>query len=126
MGMYTEFHFNTELKTDTPTEVLDILRFMVGDVEEESPTPDAPLFSTDRWRYMLRTDSCYFSADTHSTLRHDRQGGWYLCIRCNLKNYCGEIEKFVEWIRPYLDKVPGEFLGFYRYEESETPTLVYM
>lgn len=126
MGMYTEFHFNTELKTDTTPEVLDVLRFMVGDVEEEPPTPDAPLFSTDRWRHMLRMDSYYFSADTHSTLRHDHQGGWYLCIRCNLKNYCGEIEKFVEWIRPYLDKLPGEFLGFYRYEESETPTLVYM
>lgn len=126
MGMYTEFHFNSELKSNCPTQVIDILRYMLGDKEESPALPDHPIFKTDRWRHMLRTDSYYFDADTHSTLRYDDIAeAHFLCIRCNLKNYNGEIEKFVDWIDPYLDKMAGEFLGFSRYEETETPTLLY-
>lgn len=125
MGMYTEFHFNSALREDVPVEVLEVLKYMLGEREDKPATPADPLFNTERWRYMLQSDSYYFDADTHSTLRHDWQGSWYLCIRCNLKNYCSEIEKFVAWIRPYLDKHKGDFLGFYRYEEDEHPTLIY-
>ena len=108
MGMYTEFHFNTRLKEDTPHIVIDTLQFMlgVGVVTEESLTlPEHPLFTTQRWRVMLRMDSYYFDADTHSTLRYDDIAkAYFLCIRCNLKNYSNEIEHFTNWIMPYVDK----------------------
>lgn len=126
MGTYTEFHYNAELRRDIPEDIRAILDFMVGNREDEPTTkPEHPLFSASRWRFMLRCDSYYFDADTHSTLRDDEQGGAYLCIRCNLKNYDDEIEKFCEWVRPYIDKHEGEFLGFSRYEETETPTLIF-
>ena len=126
MGMYTEFHYNAELKRDIPDDVRQVLEFMVGDREQEPATPEHSLFTEEtRWRFMLCGDSYYFDADTYSTLRDDKQGGTYLCIRCNLKNYDGEIEKFCEWLRPYIDKCGGEFLGFSRYEESEQPTLIF-
>ena len=60
----------------------------------------------------------YLSAD-------DISNAYYLCVRANLKNYGEEIRKFLDWITPYLEKYEGEFLGFYRYEESEQPTLIY-
>lgn len=123
MGMYTEFHFNAEVQDDD--DVLAVLRYMVDDGPEPAPLPNHLLFSTGRWRRMLRGDSYYFDADTHSTLRADYQGGQYLCIRCNLKNYDGEIEKFIDWITPHLKKHEGDFLGFYRYEETEQPTLIH-
>lgn len=124
MGDYTEFHFNAEVKDDD--EVLAVLRYMVdgGDVAPE-PLPDHPLFHTHRWHMMLRCDSYYFDADTRSTLRADYQGPIYLCVRSNLKNYDGEIEKFIDWISPHLKKDEGDFLGFYRYEETEQPTLIH-
>ena len=50
----------------------------------------------------------------------------FLCIRSNVKNYDGEIQHFIDWITPCLDKHPGDFLGFRRYEETEDPTLIYM
>lgn len=127
MGMYTELHFNSELKEETPEKVLAILKFMVGENEEEPKVlPIHPLFQADRWRIMLQTDSYYFDADTHSTLRKDdTSDSYYLCIRCNLKNYDSEIEYFIDWIMPYLAKYDGEFLGFYRYEEHEDPTLIH-
>ena len=75
---------------------------------------------------MLLCDSYYFKADTHSTLRYDEiSETWFLCVRCNVKNYQNEIEKFVDWILPYCDTLPGDFLGFSRYEETEKPTLIY-
>lgn len=125
MGMYTEFHFNTELKRDIPDEIRAVLDYMVGNRDDEPATPEHPLFCTTRWRMMLRSGSYYFDADTHSTLRDDEQGGSYLCIRCNLKNHDDEIEKFCDWVRPYIDKCDGDFLGFSRYEATETPTLIF-
>jgi hypothetical protein len=127
MGMYTELHFNASLLRSVPKEVINVLQYMIdGDILESIETPDHPLFEADRWGIMLRCDSYYFDADTHSTLRFDEiHNGYYLCIRSNLKNYDGEIEKFIDWIHPYLDAFDGDFLGFYRYEEDEIPTLIF-
>lgn len=128
MGMYTELHFNVELKEDVPPEVVAVLKYMLNRESNavEPPLPDHPLFQCFRWRGMLQCDSYYFRADTHSTLRFDDIGrSYYLCIRCNLKNYDDEIEKFVDWIMPYIDAIDGDFLGFSRYEETEVPTLLY-
>lgn len=128
MGMYTALHFNSELNKEVPSQVIDVLKFMAGDAENEPKTlPEHPLFKTERWRYMLEMDSYYFDEDTHSTLRFDEiSEAYYLNIRCNLKNYDSEIEKFIDWIMPYLDecKQDGDFLGFYRYEEDESPTII--
>ena len=129
MGMYTELHYNVELIENVPEEVLDVLRHMLYTGEEmlpEPPLPDHALFESDRWHYMLVMDSYYFSGDTHSTLRYDDISKEYtLSIRCNLKNYDNEIEKFIDWIHPYIAKEVGDFLGFWRYEEVNTPTLIF-
>jgi hypothetical protein len=128
MGMYTEFHFNAELKQDTPQTVIATLAAMLANDEPKDFAPlfDHPLFQTMLWRFMLVSDSYYFPADTHSTCRYDDiANSRFLCIRCNLKNYDGEIEKFIDWIMPYVDETPGEFLGFYRHEEDVQPTLIY-
>lgn len=125
MGMYTEIHFNSELKKDTPKEVVEVLKYMVEDCEKPLELPDHELFKSERWEILFKCDSYYFDADTHSTLRFDEiSGSYYLCVRSNLKNYDSEIEKFIDWIDPYLDKFDGDFLGFYRYEETEEPTLI--
>lgn len=126
MGMYTEFHYNTELKRNVPDSVIEILRYMLGENKIKPKLHKHDLFGDTRWESMLQSDSYYFSADTHSTLRYDSVSESYcLCVRCNLKNYKNEIALFTDWIRPYIDKYKGEFLGFSRYEESETPELIY-
>ena len=126
MGMYTEIHFNAELKKDTPEEVINILKYMVGDIKEKPSRPVHDLFCCSRWKWLFTMDSYYFDADTHSTLRYDDiSNAYYLCVRSNLKNYDSEIELFIDWIDPYLYKIKGDFLGFSRYEEFEEPTLIY-
>lgn len=71
-------------------------------------------------------DSMMFPEETISTLKYNAIADQFiLCIRCNLKNYTKEIERFVEWIDPYLDEESGSFLGFSRFETTQTPTLIY-
>ncbi len=128
--MYTEFHFNSKIKKDTPKEVINTLKYMLDLWEKGEPKeiPDHILFKNPEssWRVMLQMDSSYFDAETYSTLNYNKfDDHYYLCVRCNLKNYESDIENFINWITPYLDKYEGDFLGFYRYEEFEEPTLIY-
>ena len=130
MGNYTEIHFNAELKKDTPKDVIKILKYMTEG--GSYPMDDADLssihelFECHRWGIMLCCDSYYFSSDTQSTLRFDDiTKSYFLCIKSNLKNYSGEIEKFIDWIHPYLDEFDGDYLGHYRYEEDDIPRLIF-
>lgn len=126
MGMYTELHFNVELKKDVPANVIDVLKDMLGVSDTHFVSPDHEFFKTTRWKTMFHSDSYYFNSDTHCTLRFDEVGeSYYLCLRFNVKNYDGEIQKFISWIMPYLHALDGDFLGFHRYENNLEPTLIY-
>jgi hypothetical protein len=135
MGMYTELVCAFELKQTAPKEMATILRAMtVGDVdyledlEEKHATPNHALFSTYRWKFMLRCDSYYFDGDTSSTIRYDDIAkAPIVTIRCNLKNYDQEIEKFIDWVKPHIQGANGNyFIGYSRYEEDDKPTLIFV
>lgn len=130
MGMYTEFHYNADLNDDVPEGVLEVLRYMTGESPVEPDHPDHPLFKTDRWRSMLNGSSYYFAQRPASALHRDDLYGsdkpeYSINIRCDFKNYGREIQEFVDWIDPYVEGYPGDFLGFHRYESSETPTHIH-
>lgn len=122
MGMYTELYLRSDLKEDTPKEVIDLLRAMVeGDVPATTP------FGGGRCPRMFRSASHYHFPYPQSSMDYaDYLDRWYLFVRCDLKNYEGEIEAFLKWIAPYLNASEGEYLGHTRYEEDDLPThLVY-
>ena len=123
MGMYTELVLGLELEPDE--KVLNVLKYMLGDIEEKPLDYgySHSLFETARWDLMLRCDSYYFDGQTDSKLIFDRHGYVYLNVRCNFKNYSNEIELFLDWLKPYI-KTDG-FLGYTRYEEDYDPTLIY-
>lgn len=128
MGMYTELVLGIKLKLqEHENYVLDILKYMCGDVEELTVPEDKlthPLFETERWRFMFRCGSYYFDGQTNSFVTEDDIGCKFLTVRCNLKNYNSEIEEFLDWIVKYTDYF-GEFVGYMRYEEDDLPTLIY-
>jgi hypothetical protein len=123
MGMYTELHYNVEMRKGTPKPIIDMLEYMLDNDLPQPLMPDHPLFRTSRWPIMLRMSSAYFPAPTRSEL-FENYGNRFLSVRCNLKNYDGEIEKFIDWIDPWVVGCEGDFLGFHRYEESEDPVLI--
>lgn len=124
MGMYTELVLSTEIKDDP--EVIAILKYMGGVTDTQPPLPSHPLFETPRWRSLFRCCSHYFVPTIVFHLEfNDIAKAWSLITRSDLKNYNNEIEKFVDWISPYLDDHRGQMFGYSRYEETDVPTILY-
>jgi hypothetical protein len=127
VGYYTEFLFRATLKKDTPESVIDVLRFMIkSDRRFPAEIPDHPLFHCPRWRYMLHCSSASHITQWNPDLTRDEYGKWELWANSSFKNYGGESEAFVDWLRPYLDHFEGDFLGYAIGEDQEQPTLIYM
>lgn len=124
MGMYTELIFGASLKKDTPQEVIDTIRYMVGDI----PTIDNYIFEKNR--NPLRGSSYYFGvSNSVSKFWIDEiSKEWILSSRANIKNYDQDIQKFLDWIKPYISSGSGsrEMYAIVMYEESETPTIYYL
>ncbi|MGL5151574.1 MAG: hypothetical protein ACRC7N_13505 [Clostridium sp.] len=126
MGMYTELVLSCELKKDVPNEVIKVLEFLTRENELEVELPNHKFFECDRWKWLFTMDSYYFSGVTHCIFRFDDiSKTYFLTTRSNLKNYGSEIQKFLNWIYPYIDECE-DFLGYYRYEESREPELIYL
>ncbi len=141
MGMYTELRFFAEMPRPIDCQVEMVLSHLVGPWCEYPYEPPAhPFFECSRWLSIAKMDSYYFNADTHSSFRFDEvANSHFLTIQSNLKNYDSEIEKFIDWItphcrgigpldedgEPYGDGFPGTFMGYYRHEEDEIPTLIH-
>lgn len=124
MGMYTEIYINVDLKGDTPDDVIDVLKTMC-DMEGSDKKVLEPY--PDRWDYMFYSGS-YYTPNTwcRSLTYDDISKKWSLLGKGDIKNYGLEIQKFFEWITPYVDGDDGDFIGYYRYEESRQPTLMYL
>ena len=125
MGMYTVLVMNCRIKA--PKDVIDILEYMTLQSDGDTSAlnlPDHPLFKTARWDWMMHGQSCYFDELTDSKLLYDETfGEYYLSVAFNIKNYNDEIQKFLDWIEPYM-RTTG-FIGYTRYEECEDPALIY-
>jgi hypothetical protein len=116
MGMYTELYFRAGLKEDTPPAVITTLQSMCEGTAETTP------FGDGRCPFMFRSSSHYHHPIAVSSL--DWLGyidKWYLFVRCDMKNYSGEIESFLDWIAPYLDLSVGDYVGHIFYEEWLEP-----
>lgn len=132
MGMYTGIQIDVLLKASTPENVLEALRTMtlVTDWDRRSTERlcDHPLFDTDRWQSVLCCQSAYFpKCEKEQGPRAERltqkpDGCWRLKASASLKNYGGEIQKFLDWIAPYVDERQTEEVGRYRYEETNNST----
>lgn len=125
--MYTALHFNALLKLDVDPKVVQTLKYMTGQRDTLVNLPEDDFFSTDKWEILFLMDSYYFPAVTHSVVEDlpGRITGYALSVTSNLKNYDSEIETFLEWIMPHVDAEPGQWLGYWMYEEDEQPTMIY-
>ncbi len=119
MGMYTEIYVSTNLKTETPLEVIAVLKAICDKDINADCLKDKP----SRW-FMLFNNGSYYTSCTeaHSLAFDDISKQYSLIGKGDIKNYDREIEQFFNFIKPWAE--PG-FIGYHRYEEEEEPTLVY-
>ena len=131
MGTYSEIYVKVVLKKDVDDNVVNIIKYMLGidDVELEDLTiPSHSLFETYRWDSMLRSGSYSHVPYTVKLFEYnDISENYYLVVRSDFKNYQGEIEKFFDWIKQYLEQdYYKTFMGYSLYEEDYEPTLYYV
>ena len=119
MGMYTEIYVNADLKKETPKEIIDTL----GDLCRGWQPNGFP----SRSGMLFNNGSCYTPSTYVRSLTYDeilRQ--WSFLGKGDLKNYSGEVEHFFNWLMPWVDGLPGDFVGYHRYETDQKPTLVFI
>lgn len=127
MRMYTQFVMGVNLVKSTPDYVIDILNYMLNPEQKELNVelPNHPLFKTERWRYMLVSDSAYFGGHSESSLLEEHNSvctRGSLSIRCSLKNYDSEIELFLHFIEPWM--LTCGCIGYILYEGCDCPELI--
>lgn len=120
--MYTEIYINADLKEDCPEEVIETLQAMCK-FDTLSPWPAE---KPDRWRYLF-TDGSFYTPLTEvaKITFNETAEQWSILGKGDIKNYCGEIEDFFDWIRPYIDGEYGLFIGYMRHEEDLKPELFF-
>lgn len=122
MGAYTEIFVNVDLKPDVPEEVLAVLR-AICDGEYNTALEGKP----GRWSMLFGNGSCFTPLTSCANLTYDEiRNGWSLLGKGDIKNYEGEIEAFFGWLMPWVDGEEGDFIGYKRYEECQTPELVFL
>ena len=127
MGMYTELIFGAELKKETPEQVINALKYIVGELEDK---PDDFPLPRGRCEYVLRSSSYYFGVNkpAYKLWFDEISKSWRISSRSNIKNYENEIEMFLEWIRPYIESGSGakNMYAITIYEEDFEPTIYYL
>lgn len=127
MGMYTELIFGAELKKDTPNEVIEALKYMLGEIKTKPtnfPLPDGIC------EWLFQGCSYYFAINKAvSKMWLDNIDKCYhISTRSNIKNYKNEIEIFLEWIEPYINSGSGSrnMYAIVIHEEQNEPTIYYL
>jgi hypothetical protein len=119
MGMYTELYIKAKLKADP--EAISVIKFLQDSKYGEIPTfnTNYSLFKTQRWEWMLRGGSGYFSTQPYQVL--EDKGDHFIFENCsNIKNYDNEYEYFLEWLSPYIIEEEGHI----HYEEYQNPSVI--
>jgi len=102
---YTELIFGAKLKKDTPKSVIETLKYLTG----ENDKPNKLDFKVKKYNPLLGS-STYFGVSQPVTklTKESRDKTWLLSSRANISNEENEIEDFLNWIKPYVEKGSGE------------------
>ena len=122
--MYTELIFGAALEKDTPKNIIDNFIWFIEHKNE-------PMEIIEEIENMLyRGTSSYFAIHNpvNKILFDTFYGRYAVSIRMNIKNYGGEIETFLDYIKPYIHQGSGnrDMYAIVMYEEEDTPTIYYL
>lgn len=125
MGMYTELVLKCQIKEDAPADVKSVIAHMFCGDDAPEKLPDHPFFGLTRWNFIGSCSSFYHHPEVvNSCPKFDYTESQYIFSRSDIKNYDGEIESFIDWLKPYIDAPEGQCIGWLWYEEEQQPTLI--
>lgn len=152
--MYTEFILGCNLSKDISKECVDAIDYVING-EEKKPKyknpetyeeimhnrhyierttleDDIKKFIREYDLYYLFGSSSYYFGGASPVSKFyydDIDNEYHITIRSDLKNYTGQIEKFINYITPYVVQgsgYPHEIFAYVQYEEDEFPTIYAM
>lgn len=126
--MYTELIFGATLKEKTPTYITQALNVVINDNVDVTLSDEAKQFINEySLSKLIWSTSYYFGAHINnpSCVFDETTNRWCISFRSNCKNYKSEIEKFIEFIKPYVEFGSGltNIFAIVHYEEDDYPTL---
>lgn len=125
--MYTELIFGATLKEKTPLYVTDAFNQVINDKVTNLSDEITQFIDEYSLRKLIWSSSYYFGAHNNkpSCVFDKSADRWCISFRANCKNYQGEIEKFIEFIKPYVEygSGPTNIFAIVQYEEDDYPTL---
>lgn len=120
MGMYTELVLKCEVKQKLPEEVEAVLQYLFNGKDLPAILPSDSFFQKPRWAAVGCCCSYY-----HTPFSLSKYESNYIFSRSDLKNYDGEIEAFLGWLRPYINEPEEKCIGWIWYEEFSSPRLIF-
>ena len=87
MGMYTQFIIECKFKPETPCEIIECLQDMVNDVVNESF-----IYDRNPLNNYCQTNEYPKSFDDLILKAHG-----------DIKNYWGDINRFADFVKPYVE-----------------------
>ncbi|PFJ22605.1 hypothetical protein [Bacillus cereus] len=124
MADFTELHFRVKLKKNIPNDVLNIIRYMIDNLDKPISLPKHDFFATSRWSSMLSANSDNGRMVKKCTSFENNDSAWHLSVT-SLFRETGEIKLFFEWLYEYIDEQWLSFLGYINYDTRDHPVLIY-
>ncbi|MFR9694865.1 hypothetical protein ACL02V_29570 [Bacillus mobilis] len=115
MADFTELHFRVKLKKNIPNDVLNIIRYMIDNLDKPISLPKHDFFSTSRWSSMLSANSDDGRIVKKYTSFEENNLAWHLSVTSLFRD-TGEIKLFFEWLYEYIDEQWLSFLGYINYD----------
>lgn len=137
MGTYTRFVLKCNLRKDTPKEVVELLERVIvkGDLgvehilfhSDEVFVPELlhDFFKCERWYMLLISND--FGSTKGSSFELLPNGYYSISIDTQFKNYDDEVDKFIDWITPYVaGRKKKHYVGYWKVEGCEYDINIYI
>ena len=124
MGMYTELILGCELKEETPKEIIEAIKDLLGNDQGKVEKAKNQIGLTRNpivgasYYFGVSSSQSYFKVEPYAN-------AYVLSTRSNIKNYSGDIETFLEWLEPHIESGSGfrEIYAIVICEKSSEPVL---
>ena len=137
MGCYTKLKFKAKLKQDTPEIVVNILKRVINehDLGHDKvlfkskdvfrPELDHPFFKCEQW-YMLFL-STNWNDEMQGGRFYEENGRWVLDLHTEFIDRDYEIDKFFDWIKPFIiGRKKKQYVGYWRNENMDEQCNLYV
>ena len=126
MGYYTTLKCKFKLKKDTPDSVLNLLKKVLIDIDLdcEDLLVKHEFFQCERWKNLFLSTN---GSDIQGGKLYKENDYWTVDLHTEFKDYDNEIDKFIDWINPYIvGRKKKQYIGKWKDENMNNYINIYI